>query len=184
MAVRLRVDGILYPLTEIGEELKRGVISRIKILGDMDIADKRLPQDGRATFRSEEGPSTFVSPSIPTVHGENVTIRLSTTGRRSHAGGTGMADDELAIFRKAIKRPWGEVLVTGPTGSGKSTTLYAGLEELNSPSQDLHGGRSGGAPHTRGAAVSGAREHRAHLCLAAPVPGAQRPRHHHGRGDP
>jgi type IV pilus assembly protein PilB len=132
MAVRLRVDGILYYLSEIADDLKQGVTSRIKILGDMDIGDKRLPQDGRASFHLDDSSIDLRIATIPTVHGENVTIRLL----EAHASNitledVGMADDQLALFRKALKRPWGEILVTGPTGSGKSTTLYMGLEELN-----------------------------------------------------
>ena len=132
MAVRLRVDGILYYLSEIEEGLKHGVISRIKILGDMDIADKRLPQDGRASFRSDDGPVDLRIATIPTVYGENVTIRiLEERASNLTLEDMGMEDDQLQTFRKALKRPWGEILVTGPTGSGKSTTLYMGLEELN-----------------------------------------------------
>jgi type IV pilus assembly protein PilB len=132
MVVRLRVDGIMYHLTEIGNDIKYGVVSRIKILGDMDIADRRLPQDGRATFVSPEGSIDLRIATIPTVYGENVTIRL-LDDRASDITleELGMEKDQLAIFRKALKRPSGEILVTGPTGSGKSSTLYAGLEELN-----------------------------------------------------
>ncbi|MBN1629715.1 MAG: Flp pilus assembly complex ATPase component TadA [Thermoleophilia bacterium] len=139
MSVRLRVDGVLHPLTEIDNDIKHGVISRIKILGDMDIADKRLPQDGRATFRSDEGAIDLRIASLPTVFGENVTVRLLDD--RSSAitlEDLGMGGPELELFRKTIKRPWGEVLVTGPTGSGKSTTLYAALEELNTPSVKIY----------------------------------------------
>lgn len=139
LGVRLRVDGILYPLTEIDNDIKHGVISRIKILGDMDIADKRLPQDGRATFRSDAGATDLRIATIPTVFGENVTIRLLDD--RSYSISLeelGMGPEELTIFRKTIKRPWGEILITGPTGSGKSTTLYAGLEELNDPKVKIY----------------------------------------------
>ncbi len=131
MVVRLRVDGVLYHLTEIDNDVKHGVISRIKILGDMDIADKRLPQDGRATFRSEDGSIDLRIATIPTVYGENVTIRLLDLRQSVTLEELGMADEQLALFRKTLRRPWGEILVTGPTGSGKSSTLYAGLEELN-----------------------------------------------------
>jgi type IV pilus assembly protein PilB len=139
LAVRLRVDGILYPLTTITGDLRRGVVSRIKILGDMDIADKRLPQDGRATFQTDEGSIDLRIATVPTVHGENVTIRLlDDRGAIVTLEQLGMAEQDLALFRQAIKRPWGEVLVTGPTGSGKSTTLYAGLDEINNPKVKIY----------------------------------------------
>jgi type IV pilus assembly protein PilB len=134
MTVRIRVDGVLHHLTDVRKELKEGVVSRIKILGDMDIAERRLPQDGRATFRSDGRSLDLRIASIPTVFGENVTIRLldSQSGKITLEE-LGMGETELVHVRRALGRPWGEILVTGPTGSGKSTTLYAGLEELNNP---------------------------------------------------
>ena len=132
--VRVRVDGVLHHLTNVRKELKDGVVSRIKILGDMDIAERRLPQDGRATFRSKDHEVDLRIASLPTVFGENVTIRLlDTQAKTISLEDMGMGESELERFRKALKRPWGEILVTGPTGSGKSTTLYAGLEELSHP---------------------------------------------------
>ena len=132
MIVRIRVDGILHHLTDIAQGMQHGVVSRIKILGDMDIAERRLPQDGRATFHSDDQSIDLRIAAIPTVFGENVTIRLlddRTLALKLQE--LDMADDHLELFRKAVKRPWGEILVTGPTGSGKSTTLYAALAEIN-----------------------------------------------------
>lgn len=132
--VRVRVDGVLHHLTDVRKELKEGVVSRIKILGDMNIAERRLPQDGRATFRSKDHDVDLRIASIPTVFGENVTIRLlDTQAANITLEDLGMSEGELEEFRRALRRPWGEILVTGPTGSGKSTTLYAGLEELSHP---------------------------------------------------
>ncbi len=134
MVVRVRVDGVLHQLTDVRKELKDGVVSRIKILGDMDIAERRLPQDGRATFRAEGRSVDLRIATIPTVFGENVTIRLlNNESTKITLEEIGMGEGELLLVRKALKRPWGEILVSGPTGSGKSTTLYAGLEELNHP---------------------------------------------------
>jgi type IV pilus assembly protein PilB len=139
MVVRVRVDGVLHHVTEIRKEIKDGVVSRIKIMGDMDIAEKRLPQDGRATFRADDRAVDLRIASIPTVFGENVTIRLLDDRMFNITlEELGMGEAELAVFHKALKRPWGEILITGPTGSGKSTTLYAGLEVLNKPGVKIY----------------------------------------------
>ena len=139
MIVRLRVDGVLHPLTEIRSEIKDGVVSRIKILADMDIAEKRLPQDGRATFEADDRSMDLRIACIPTVFGENVTIRLLDDRMFNITlEQLGMGEQQLPIFRKALKRPWGEILITGPTGSGKSTTLYAGLEEINNAAVKIY----------------------------------------------
>jgi type IV pilus assembly protein PilB len=139
MLVRLRIDGVLHPLTEVRKEIMNGVTSRMKILGDMDIAEKRLPQDGRATFRADDRTVDLRIASIPTVFGENITVRLLDDQMVNVTlEELGMGPKELETFRKALKRPWGEILITGPTGSGKSTTLYAGLEELNHPGVKIY----------------------------------------------
>ena len=139
MVVRVRVDGMLHRLTDIQDEMKEGVVSRIKILGDMDIAERRLCQDGRATFRFDDRAVDLRIASIPTVFGENVTIRLLDGALANITlEDLGMGEEDLVVFRRALKRPWGGILVTGPTGSGKSTTLYAALEELNIPSVKIY----------------------------------------------
>jgi len=117
MLVRLRIDGVLHHMTEIRKEIKEGVVSRIKILGDMDIAEKRLPQDGRATFRADDRTVDLRIATIPTVFGENVTIRLlDDSVFNLSLQDLGMGEQELSLFHKALKRPWGEILITGPTG--------------------------------------------------------------------
>lgn len=139
MVVRIRVDGMLHRLTDVRNDIKEGVVSRIKILGDMDIAERRLCQDGRATFRFDDRSVDLRIASIPTVFGENVTIRLLDGALSSITlEELGMSDLELGVLRTALKRSWGGILVTGPTGSGKSTTLYAALEELNRPGVKIY----------------------------------------------
>jgi type II secretory ATPase GspE/PulE/Tfp pilus assembly ATPase PilB-like protein len=139
MAVRLRVDGVLHSLPSIPNERKGGVTSRLKIMGDMDIADRRLPQDGRATYRSPERTADLRIASLPTVYGENVTIRiLDDDGSVVSLMALGMGDSDLRNVRSTLARPNGQLLVTGPTGSGKSTTLYAALEEINSPAVKIY----------------------------------------------
>ncbi|MCZ7664120.1 MAG: ATPase, T2SS/T4P/T4SS family [Thermoleophilia bacterium] len=115
------------------------MVSRIKIMGDMDIAEKRLPQDGRATYRSPDQTVDLRVASMPTVYGENVTVRLLDESMfEISLEELGMEENELVIFRRAIERPHGQVLITGPTGSGKSTTLYSALAELNEPSVKIY----------------------------------------------
>ncbi len=139
LVVRLRVDGVLHHLTTVPTSRKPGIISRIKILGDMDIAEKRLPQDGRATYVSDDKEVDLRIASIPTVHGENITIRLLEVSMFSISlEELGMAPTELETLRGIIRRPHGQVLITGPTGSGKSTSLYAALEELNQPGVKIY----------------------------------------------
>jgi type IV pilus assembly protein PilB len=139
MVVRLRTDGVMHPLTDIKGAIKQGVISRIKVMADMDIAEKRVPQDGRASLRIDERVVDLRIASIPTVFGEGVTVRvMDEQATALSLPGLGMDDEELVVFREAIKRPWGEILITGPTGSGKSTTLYAGLLEVNDPTVKIY----------------------------------------------
>lgn len=139
MPVRMRIDGVLHHVTEIPNHLKGGVLSRIKIMGDMDIAEKRLPQDGRATYRSDEQTVDLRIASIPTVYGENITIRLlDETMFEITLEELGLGESELVVFRRALNRPHGQILITGPTGSGKSTTLYSALAEINSPTVKIY----------------------------------------------
>jgi type IV pilus assembly protein PilB len=139
MGVRIRVDGVLHTLTNISNDLKGGVLSRLKIIGDMDIAEKRLPQDGRATYRSPDQTVDLRIVSIPTAYGENITIRLLDESMfKISMEELGLGDSELVLFRQALSRPHGQILITGPTGSGKSTTLYSALDEINKPSIKIY----------------------------------------------
>ena len=135
--MRYRIDGVLQP-AKLPKELKRfqaAIISRIKIMADLDIAEKRLPQDGRIRIRSDGRDLDVRVSVIPMLHGEGVALRVLDQG----GGGTmelsltdvGLADHHAATFRSFLGLPHGIVLVTGPTGSGKSTTLYAGLQEVD-----------------------------------------------------
>ncbi|MHB0980296.1 MAG: GspE/PulE family protein [Thermoleophilia bacterium] len=139
MIVRIRVDGVLHQISEIPNHLKGGVTSRVKIMGDLDIAEKRLPQDGRATYRSDEQTVDLRIATIPSVYGENVAIRLlDETMFEITLEELGMGEPELVAFRRALDRPHGQILITGPTGSGKSTTLYSALEEINKPTVKIY----------------------------------------------
>jgi type IV pilus assembly protein PilB len=134
LRVRLRIDGVLRTVAEHPPHLAAPLISRLKIMGSMDIAEKRKPQDGRIEL-ALEGREVDVRASIlPTNHGESIVMRLLDRGANLIGlRELGFEEDDNAHFKKLIARPHGIVLVTGPTGSGKTTTLYAALAELNRP---------------------------------------------------
>lgn len=129
--VRYRVDGILQEAPSPPAHLSAAVVSRLKIMADLDIAERRVPQDGRIRLKLMDRQVDVRVSTIPTLHGESVVLRLlDREGRRSTLGDLGMADDTLARFTEIIGRPHGIVLATGPTGSGKTTTLYAAIEQI------------------------------------------------------
>ncbi len=131
--VRLRVDGVLERYRTFPAAALSGVISRFKVLGGMDIAEKRAPQDGRFTHRFGQSEQTIDVrlASLPTKHGERMTVRLLALQTESLTlERLGMSERDLACFSQAIAKPHGLILLTGPTGSGKTTTLYAALRRL------------------------------------------------------
>jgi type IV pilus assembly protein PilB len=130
--VLFRVDGVLAPAATIKRRMAMSVVSRVKIMGDLDISEKRLPQDGRFALTVDGRRVDIRVVTLPLVHGEGVVMRILDGGVRVQGlESLGMQQDELRRFEGAIKKPNGAVLVTGPTGSGKSTTLYAALNALN-----------------------------------------------------
>lgn len=131
-AVRFRVDGTLRDVVRPHKGLHAALVSRVKILADLDIAEKRLPQDGRIGLRlGGRGLDVRVS-TIPCAYGERVVLRLLDKGQaRLSMKALGMAEDTINLFRRLVTTPNGIVLVTGPTGSGKTTTLYAALQEID-----------------------------------------------------
>lgn len=130
--VRERVDGVLFDTLTIPKEYQEEVISRLKVLGRMNIAEKRLPQDGRATVQVGDRAIDLRIASLPTSFGERVVIRfLDKSARLYTLEELGMDAETLLRFRRLIKLEHGLLLVTGPTGGGKSTTLYAALQEIN-----------------------------------------------------
>ncbi len=136
--VRQRIDGVLFDAFEIPKELQGEVTTRVKVLGRMDIAEKRLPQDGRATVQIGDRLIDLRIASLPTSHLERVVIRLLDKSARLHSlGELGMNDQTLREFGELIQLDHGLLLVTGPTGSGKSTTLYAALQEINTVDQNV-----------------------------------------------
>ena len=138
LSVRLRVDGVLREIMSIPSGLQGGVVARLKILANLDIAERRLPQDGRFSVRLGGAKVDLRVAVLPTVHGEGVVIRLlDTSNLQTDLSGLGLSPRELDNFRGVFQRAYGMILVTGPTGSGKSTTLYATLGELNSPEKKI-----------------------------------------------
>jgi type IV pilus assembly protein PilB len=132
MRVRFRVDGVLGEVTTIPRRMVPGVISRVKIMGQLDIAERRLPQDGRIGLTVDGHPVDVRIVTLPTALGEGVIMRILDKEQVLLTLDTlGMRDDALARFEAGIRQSYGAVLVTGPTGSGKSTTLYAGLNAIN-----------------------------------------------------
>ena len=130
--VLFRVDGVLTPTASIKKKMAVGVVSRIKIMADLDIAEKRAPQDGRFALQVDGRRVDIRVVTLPLVYGEGVVMRILDKGAVVAGMDTlGMEPAELERFKSAIHKPNGTVLVTGPTGSGKSTTLYAALGELN-----------------------------------------------------
>jgi general secretion pathway protein E len=136
--VRFRVDGTLRDVVKPRRELHAALVSRIKIMAQLDIAEKRLPQDGRITLRIGGKPMDVRVSTLPTGHGERAVLRLldKEAGRLDLAK-LGMATGSLTTFDRMIAQPHGIVLVTGPTGSGKTTTLYAALSRLDSSTTNI-----------------------------------------------
>ena len=132
MLVRYRIDGVLRTVAAIPSALSREVVSRIKVMAEMDIAERRVPQDGRVSLTAAGHRLDLRVVTVPTVHGEGVVIRiLDTSNAMRKLTELGFAPDSLERFQSCYRRPYGAVLVSGPTGSGKSTTLYGALHSLN-----------------------------------------------------
>jgi len=130
--VRYRRDGVLQTVGELPTGQKDAIISRLKILSDLDIAEKRRPQDGRIRLDRQSRKIDLRVSTLPTVFGEKIVLRiLDKNSQQLDLDMLGFENHNLEIFRKAIRHPYGMILVTGPTGSGKTTTLYAALNELN-----------------------------------------------------
>lgn len=138
MRVRFRIDGALYNETPISKQFERRVVSRIKILGGMDVADSRRPQDGRMSIVQKEMEYDIRISTLPDVLGESVVLRILNKSFTNFSfDSLGMTNQEEEKIQKLINRPHGILLVTGPTGAGKSTTLYAVLNTLNVISKNI-----------------------------------------------
>ena len=138
MRVRYRVDGILHDATTVPRRMVAGVTSRLKIMASLDIAEKRLPQDGRVGLNVGGHPVDIRMASLPSVKGEKVVLRiLDKEQALIGLDRLGMQEDTLERFRSSFSRSYGATFVTGPTGSGKTTSLYAALNQINAPERNI-----------------------------------------------
>ncbi len=136
--VRFRIDGVLYKVMTLKPEVYASLISRLKVMGNMDIAERRMPQDGRIQVRTRGRSIDLRFSSLPGLHGEKVVLRvLDKANAILDVDKLGMTEDNLATFKGLLARNFGLVLVTGPTGSGKTTTLYAALNHMNSIEKNI-----------------------------------------------
>ena len=138
MRVRFRVDGVLYEAARVPKRMVAGVVSRVKIMSDMDIAEKRVPQDGRVSVNVEDRRVDLRITTLPTQRGEGCTIRILDKDQALRSlDDLGMHGEARERFEAAFRKPHGAILVTGPTGSGKSTSLYATLQEINAVERNI-----------------------------------------------
>jgi type IV pilus assembly protein PilB len=138
MRVRFRVDGVLASSTTVPRRMVPGVVSRIKIMADLDISERRVPQDGRVGLTIEGRHVDVRVVTLPSVHGESVVLRiLDKDAVIMDLDGLGMQPQERERYEGSFKKAYGAILATGPTGSGKSTTLYAALDQLNTPEKNI-----------------------------------------------
>lgn len=136
--IRYRVDGVLYEKHSLPKEMAAAVLSRIKVMSNMDISEKRRPQDARLKVRFSERELNMRVSSIPTVNGEKIVLRvLDDSALDVDLAQIGMAKDQLECFLSSLGKPQGLILVTGPTGSGKTTTIYSGLMQLNTSERNI-----------------------------------------------
>ena len=190
LRVRYRIDGILYNIMSPPMKFRDAISSRIKIMSKLDIAEKRLPQDGRIKIRFNDNGAPkeidFRVSVLPTLFGEKIVMRLLDKDKLMlDMTKLGFEPESLAKFEAAILRPWGMVLVTGPTGSGKTNTLYSSIcEDQHAGNQHHDGGGSGRVQPRRHQPGAGAGEHRPELRRGAAVVPAAGSEHHPRRRDP
>ncbi len=138
LRVRYRIDGVLHEVVRSPKKIQLGMITRLKIMANMDIAERRLPQDGRFSLIVDGRPIDFRVASLPTIHGEKIVLRLlEKESIMMTLEQLGFSEETLKRFKSSISKPYGAIFVTGPTGSGKTTTLYAALNILNSIEKNI-----------------------------------------------
>jgi type IV pilus assembly protein PilB len=138
LAIRFRIDGVLHAVMSVPKRMQSAVLSRLKVMADIDIAERRIPQDGRIGLIVGGKPIDIRVASMPTVYGEKIVLRiLDKSSVMLNLSDLGFAEKALKRYERSYRKPYGAMLVTGPTGSGKSTTLYATLNVLNSKEKNI-----------------------------------------------
>jgi type IV pilus assembly protein PilB len=138
LRIRFRIDGVLHEVMHSPKSIQNGVISRLKVMAEIDIAERRLPQDGRISLTVGGKPIDLRVATLPTVYGEKVVMRILDKGQAVLSlNELGFLPEVMSRYEESYTKPYGTILVTGPTGSGKSTTLYATLNILNEPSRNV-----------------------------------------------
>ena len=179
LRVRFRIDGVLHEAMSTPRTITNAMVSRLKIMADINIAERRIPQDGRISLKVQGHQIDLRVATLPSVYGEKVVLRiLDRSSILLELSDLGFSESNLARFESSYTKPYGAILVTGPTGSGKSTTLYATLNVLNRPevniitTEDPVEYRLAG--HHPGA---GQPQGRSHVRLGPPLDSPRRPRH-------
>jgi len=138
LRIRYRIDGVLHDMFRVPKLNQNAIIARVKIIANLDITENRLPQDGRFKVKFESRQIDFRVSALPTTFGQKFVLRLLDKNNLSQGlEKLGFSDAPLQVFKEAVSRPFGMILVTGPTGSGKSTTLYSVLNQLNTPERNI-----------------------------------------------
>jgi type IV pilus assembly protein PilB len=138
LRIRFRIDGVLHEVMRSPRSIQNGVISRLKVMADINIAERRIPQDGRISMKVQGRAIDLRVATLPTVFGEKIVMRILDKGQALlRLEELGFLPETLGRFENCYRKPYGTILVTGPTGSGKSTTLYAALNQVNEPDRNI-----------------------------------------------
>ena len=186
LVIRFRLDGVLHEVMSVPRRMQNGVISRLKVMAELDIAERRVPQDGRIGLVVGGKPIDMRVATLPTVYGEKIVMRLlDKSNVMLDLTDLGFSAKALKRYKRSFTRPYGAILVTGPTGSGKSTTLYATLNIINSPEKNVITVEDPVEYRlNRDQPGAGQREGRHDLRRGTALDPALRPGHCHGRRGP